>query len=143
MASIVGEKYRYATTAELNDLDSRIAKVQAQYNDIKAKFSVCADGKNRSIFYSCNKNVGYSYRELQNLKKSLVKQLETLQKQREALVATVMQTTQLTTDVAAATTKVAEATEAVGKGVGSVALYGLLAVAAIIGGVMLYKKVKK
>lgn len=142
MASIIGEKYKYASSDSLVALDSRIAEVQADYTKWKTLYEACKAGKNRSIFYSCNKNQGFSSSSLYNHYYETKVLLENLKKERTTLAENLASQAQIQAQTAKASQETASAAEKTASATGKWVIVAFLGVAAIAGGIFLFKKFK-
>jgi hypothetical protein len=136
MASIVGERYRNASSSDVAALDTKISQAQAEYDDISNKLGACTDGKERWFLYSCKKHQGYTYLELRDMKSQLKDRVEALRKERDRLILSIEKTAEVATTIGTAT-------EQVGKGIGSVTIYGAIALVVIFGVFLVYRKFKK
>lgn len=150
MSSIVGERWRNATSSDLAALDTKIAAAQVDYDKFVALLKACRSGKSGNPFYSCNKHQGFTQGSLENHVADTKTILTQLQNQRVGLAANVqstldLQAAEIEADKLSAesTTLTADAATESGKaaGVWIAVVAGALLIAGL--GIYGFKKLKK
>lgn len=143
MPSIVGEKYRNATSSDVALIDEQILQHEAALKEATGLLTECMANTLRNPFYSCHKRLG---RSKSNIEAAVVREktaLSELRKKRELIVASIEQTTGLAIQESTASKEEAEADALVAESRGKqFMVYGGILAVLIIAGLVFYKKIK-